>query len=319
MITGPSRTADIERVLTIGVHGPERLIIVFVDELGGETNENGIQGIHPRGGQQCQPDRAPWASSPKPTRSTGPRPTRGSTSRRCASRSPSSSPTPPATWTSSGRGRSQQQRRGHGRQGLPDQRPGKVKDYILKVARDNGVKTVVKSKSMATEEIHLNPHLEEAGIAGERDRPGRMDHPAGRTDPVAHGHAGHPHDQGGGGRPLQQGGRRAADLRHPAAGQGRPRRSCAPSSWQPTWASPAATSPWPRPAASCSITNEGNARLVTTLPKIHVALVGIEKLVENFDDVAADPDGPAPQRHGPAAHQLRLHHHRPDAQHRRVA
>ncbi len=32
-ITGPSRTADIERVLTIGVHGPERLIIVVVDDL----------------------------------------------------------------------------------------------------------------------------------------------------------------------------------------------------------------------------------------------------------------------------------------------
>ena len=35
LITGPSRTADIERVLTIGVHGPERLVIIFVDELGG--------------------------------------------------------------------------------------------------------------------------------------------------------------------------------------------------------------------------------------------------------------------------------------------
>ncbi|WP_028581236.1 LutC/YkgG family protein [Desulfogranum japonicum] len=37
MITGPSRTADIERVLTIGVHGPERLVIVCVDELGGDN------------------------------------------------------------------------------------------------------------------------------------------------------------------------------------------------------------------------------------------------------------------------------------------
>jgi L-lactate dehydrogenase complex protein LldG len=31
-ITGPSRTADIERVLTIGVHGPSRFVIIAVDE-----------------------------------------------------------------------------------------------------------------------------------------------------------------------------------------------------------------------------------------------------------------------------------------------
>ena len=34
-ITGPSRTADIERVLTIGVHGPKRLVILFIDDMEG--------------------------------------------------------------------------------------------------------------------------------------------------------------------------------------------------------------------------------------------------------------------------------------------
>jgi L-lactate dehydrogenase complex protein LldG len=37
LVTGPSRTADIERVLTIGVHGPERLVIVVVDDLQGRS------------------------------------------------------------------------------------------------------------------------------------------------------------------------------------------------------------------------------------------------------------------------------------------
>lgn len=33
LVTGPSRTADIERVLTIGAHGPERLIIILIDDF----------------------------------------------------------------------------------------------------------------------------------------------------------------------------------------------------------------------------------------------------------------------------------------------
>lgn len=34
------------------------------------------------------------------------------------------------------------------------------------------------------------------------------------------------------------------------------------------------------------VTNEGNATLTTTLPKVHVAISGIEKIVPTLEDVA---------------------------------
>ena len=37
-------------------------------------------------------------------------------------------------------------------------------EIIAKIGRDNGVKTIVKSKSMTAEETHLNDHLEAAGF-----------------------------------------------------------------------------------------------------------------------------------------------------------
>jgi len=36
----------------------------------------------------------------------------------------------------------------------------------------------------------------------------------------------------------------------------------------------------------CIVTNEGNGRMVTSLPRVHVAIVGIEKIVETFEDYA---------------------------------
>lgn len=36
----------------------------------------------------------------------------------------------------------------------------------------------------------------------------------------------------------------------------------------------------------CIVTNEGNGRMVTTLPRLHIALMGIERLVPTLDDLA---------------------------------
>jgi L-lactate dehydrogenase complex protein LldF len=36
----------------------------------------------------------------------------------------------------------------------------------------------------------------------------------------------------------------------------------------------------------CVLTNEGNGRMVTTVPPVHIALMGIERLVPNMDDLA---------------------------------
>jgi L-lactate dehydrogenase complex protein LldG len=38
-ITGPSRTADIEKILVLGAHGPKRLIVVLLDSLGSPSHE----------------------------------------------------------------------------------------------------------------------------------------------------------------------------------------------------------------------------------------------------------------------------------------
>ena len=35
----------------------------------------------------------------------------------------------------------------------------------------------------------------------------------------------------------------------------------------------------------CIVTNEGNGRLTTTAPPLHVAIVGIERLVPTFEDL----------------------------------
>ena len=97
-------------------------------------------------------------------------------------------------------------------------------NYIAELAKEQAAsRLAVKSKSMASEETHLNIALEKAGSQGTGDRSRRMDHPAGRAAAEPHGDAGDPHVQGRGRRTVQQGDRKNRAGRNCPSGAGRPR------------------------------------------------------------------------------------------------
>ena len=163
--------------------------------------------------------------------------------------------------------------------------PAKVREYILKVAQDNGVKTVIKSKSMATEEIHLNQYLEKAGIeVGETDLGEWIIQLAGQTPshmvmPAIHMTKEEVSDLFS--KEVNE--RLTSDIPRlvkVAREQLRPTFLAADMGISGGNIAVAET------GSIVLMTNEGNARLVTSLPKIHIALVGIEKLIEKYADVA---------------------------------
>ena len=162
--------------------------------------------------------------------------------------------------------------------------PQAVKDYILRLAQEHGVKSIVKSKSMASEEIHLNKYLEKAGIEVRETDLGewiiQLAHqtPSHMVMPAIHMtkeevadvfsenvEAGQTPD--------------IAKLVRFARGKLRPKFLQAEMGITGANIAVAET------GSIVIVTNEGNARLVTTLPRIHVAIIGLEKLIEHFGDI----------------------------------
>jgi L-lactate dehydrogenase complex protein LldF len=151
--------------------------------------------------------------------------------------------------------------------------------YVVELARRHGVKRAIKSKSMVSEEIHLNHALEEAGIHpvetdfGEwiaqldDDRPGHM------ISPIAHKNR---YEVGAiisAGTGVEVSGEDIGELAAVARGQIREEFLTADMGISGANALVAST------GAVMLITNEGNGRLVTSLPKVHVTIAGAEKLV----------------------------------------
>ena len=163
--------------------------------------------------------------------------------------------------------------------------PAKVREYILQVARDNNVRTVVKSKSMASEEIHLNSFLEKAGLqVKETDLGEWIIQLAGQTPshmvmPAIHMTKEEVSDLFS--KEVDE--RLTTDIpRLVKVARDELRGKFLEADMGISGANIAVA----ETGSILTVTNEGNARLVTTLPRVHVAIVGIEKLVASFADIA---------------------------------
>jgi iron-sulfur cluster protein len=163
--------------------------------------------------------------------------------------------------------------------------PREARDRIVQIAKENGVRSVVKSKSMASEEIHLNRALEEAGVSARETDLGEWiiqlagQRPSHMVMPAIHLTKEEVADIFS--KEVEE--RLSADiprLVRVAREQLRGKFLAADMGISGANVAVAET------GSIVIVTNEGNARLATTLPRIHVALVGFEKLIEKLEDVA---------------------------------
>src|SRR5437588_1321679 len=158
--------------------------------------------------------------------------------------------------------------------------------YVTDIARRLGVRTVVKSKSMVTEEIHLSPALEKLDIKvwetdlGEFIVQLRNEPPYHIVTPAMH---------------LNRA--QIADLFHEKLGERIPgndptklvalaRRRLRQSFFSAEMGISGANFIVADSGVIAISTNEGNGRLCTSVPRIHVVVTGIEKVLPRLEDLA---------------------------------
>jgi L-lactate dehydrogenase complex protein LldF len=157
--------------------------------------------------------------------------------------------------------------------------------YVVEVCRRAGATKAVKSKSMATEEIGLNAALESAGVAPVETDLGEYllqlagKHPAHIIAPAIE-------------LTLEQCARLLSDVEGEelpadrtalvAAARRQLRRDFQTAEVGITGANFGVA----ETGSVTLVTNEGNARLVSSLPRVHVAIMGMERVVPTLADLA---------------------------------
>ncbi len=159
---------------------------------------------------------------------------------------------------------------------------GEANEIIATIARDNGVKSIVKSKSMTAEETHLNDHLEAQGFQvtetdlGEWIIQLRHEGPSHMVMPAIH------LSRGQVGSLFSDVTKTPVDLEDIDRMVKVARKELRPAFLSADMGISGANMAIAETGTLGIISNEGNARLTTTLPRVHVALVGLEKLVPDL-------------------------------------
>ncbi|MDR2725632.1 MAG: LUD domain-containing protein, partial [Candidatus Adiutrix sp.] len=155
-------------------------------------------------------------------------------------------------------------------------------EIIAGIARENKVKTIVKSKSMTAEETLLNHRLEKDGLSiaetdlGEWIIQLRNEPPSHMVMPAIH----LPRDE------VAEDFSRATNEKH-AKDIGKlvkvSRRELRRKFIEADMGISGANFAVAETGTIAIVTNEGNGRLVNTLPRVHVALIGIDKLTPTLE------------------------------------
>ncbi|WP_291993351.1 lactate utilization protein B [Candidatus Accumulibacter sp. ACC003] len=159
-------------------------------------------------------------------------------------------------------------------------------DLVLDIARTHGVQKVIKSKSMLSEEAGLNQALEAAGVRPVETDLGEYILQIAGNEPPSHIIAPVMHKN------VDQ----VADLF--ARTHGTPRQTAIPALTREARAVlrehfvsaemgiSGANFLIAETGSAALVTNEGNGRMVSSLPKVHVVITGIEKIVPTLADFA---------------------------------
>jgi L-lactate dehydrogenase complex protein LldF len=159
-----------------------------------------------------------------------------------------------------------------------------AREIVLDIARRGGARMVVKSKSMATEEIDLNEALERAGITPVETDLGEYiiqlahEKPSHIIAPAIHKTKGQVADLF------------ARELKRPVAADPEALTRIAREELREKFLRADVGITGANFAVADTgtvvlVTNEGNGRMATSLPRTHVAIMGVEKVVPSMSDL----------------------------------